>query len=313
MNEVLEFLTSLEAIVVYIVVGISCCLCFIIYLVDKYNTRLRRRHNTKELNKLVSQIKVEANVEDEEQLYEQPVLETIDENVPASSVVELLEQTTELYEKPAEEEIIETPEIIEVEPIEKIEKSSVEIEQPEELKYTTIEPNREEAQEELSKLTEELQQQEEEIENNLLTNYELEQEENAIISLEELIEKSKAMYEANELTQYDEGNEPISLEELEEKAGKEAVIYEEPFIIENVVPKEEIKENTVVEVVPEKVEEASKKFKSSPIISPVFGIEKSSNTDLELENTANYTKFDAEIQKTNEFLMTLKELQEKLE
>ena len=32
-----------------------------------------------------------------------------------------------------------------------------------------------------------------------------------------------------------------------------------------------------------------------------------------LENTANYDKFDEEIKKTNEFIVTLKELQEKLD
>ena len=59
-----------------------------------------------------------------------------------------------------------------------------------------------------------------------------------------------------------------------------------------------------------------KKFKSSPVISPVFGIEKpvvNNSSDLELENTANYEKLDEEIRKTNEFLMTLKELQKKLD
>ena len=55
-------------------------------------------------------------------------------------------------------------------------------------------------------------------------------------------------------------------------------------------------------------------FKSSPIISPIFGIEeKPSSNDMMLENTANYDKFDEEIKKTNEFIVTLKELQEKLD
>ena len=52
------------------------------------------------------------------------------------------------------------------------------------------------------------------------------------------------------------------------------------------------------------------------MISPVYGIEHpntSSATDIELENTANYEKLDEEIRKTNEFLMTLKELQKKLD
>ena len=60
-----------------------------------------------------------------------------------------------------------------------------------------------------------------------------------------------------------------------------------------------------------------KKFKSSPVISPVYGIEKDTSsksaTELELENTANYDKLDEEIKKTNEFLMTLRELQKKLD
>ena len=57
-----------------------------------------------------------------------------------------------------------------------------------------------------------------------------------------------------------------------------------------------------------------KKFKSSPIISPIYGIEKDSNSnELELENTANYEKLDEEIKKKNEFLMTLRELQKKLD
>ena len=49
----------------------------------------------------------------------------------------------------------------------------------------------------------------------------------------------------------------------------------------------------------------------------IFGIEKDeetmSQTELELENTANYEKLDEEIKKTNEFLMTLRELQKKLD
>ena len=58
-------------------------------------------------------------------------------------------------------------------------------------------------------------------------------------------------------------------------------------------------------------------FKSSPIISPIYGIEKKdtnmSPTEIELENTANYDKLDEEIKKTNEVLMTLRELQKKLD
>ena len=42
-------------------------------------------------------------------------------------------------------------------------------------------------------------------------------------------------------------------------------------------------------------------------------MEATTASDIELENTANFEKLDEEIRKTNEFLMTLKELQKKLD
>ena len=45
------------------------------------------------------------------------------------------------------------------------------------------------------------------------------------------------MYEKNEISQYaDEGNEPISLQDLERQFGEKKENYDEPFIIEEVVP-----------------------------------------------------------------------------
>ena len=109
-----------------------------------------------------------------------------------------------------------------------------------ELQYTTIEPNPEQAREELKKLAEELEVEEQQIAENpqtIITNYEEQQESNAIISLEELVRKSKEMYANNELNQYkDEGNEPISLTDLEvAKEENNKPYYNEPFIIANAV------------------------------------------------------------------------------
>jgi hypothetical protein len=55
-------------------------------------------------------------------------------------------------------------------------------------------------------------------------------------------------------------------------------------------------------------------FKPSPIISPIYGIEKNPSEDnsLALENTANYEKLDQQLQKSNDFAMTLKEFQKNL-
>ena len=320
--DIVEFLTSKEIIVVYIVAAVACLLCFIIYLVEKNNDRGRKRHNTKELNKLVEQIKEKVEIEPIEENTE-PVLqvvtekEVVEEIVPQenkevvevnssddffddydmNSIVE--EITTEVKQELEKKEEVEVLEPIEV------------LEPVDELEYTSIEPNISDAKEELHKITEELKEQEtkveEVVENIRLTDFELEQEENAIISLEELVKKSKELYEANELTQYkDEGNEPISINDLEVISGREAEPVTSPFEISAVVGD--------VEPTKTLIEPEVKKFKNSPIISPIFGIEKQEPiNDLELENTANYEKLDAEIKKTNEFLMTLKELQSKLD
>ena len=313
--DLIEFLTSKEIIVVYIVAAAACLLCFIIYLVERNNQKARQRHNTRELNKLVEQIKEEVPekvvVENKE-----PVLQVIE---PVTETIE--EEVIEPIEEIKEEKVEVIDPVIEEEP---------KLEVKEELEYTTIEPDPQTARIELKKITEELKRQEElEATGNIpLTNYEEQQEATAIISLEELVKKSKEMYEANELTQYkDEGNEPISIKELETKVGKETSKIEDTFVIENVVPQEELQE--VKEEVPVlrqvtiedinttnkeiNVLEEDKKFRSSPIISPIYGIREDTTKNIELENTADYDKLDAEIKKTNEFLMTLKELQQKLD
>ena len=391
MNELIEFLTSKEIIVVYIVAAVACLLCFVIYLVDKNYYKRNQRHNTKELNKLVEQVNeiIENEYEEETtEVYDTPVLEALtpEENPSYTAKVQPLVADVEIKEVPTpvveeveqlEEETLNVedivlstmPELVVEEPIvvetkEEVIAPKIE-EKPvveEELTYTSIEPDRQQAQEELMRLTEELEKAEQEQKNIDLTAYEEEQEENAIISLEELVRKSKEMYESNELTQYaDEGNEPISLEDLEKRMNRvqeEIIAIEEeqpaltdiidrleqeidnPLLEETTAPQQmvlddfnsikvtpEIIEETVelVEPVIEEVKEpvkpayqayqTTKKFERSPVISPIYGIERKEPTEaeLELENTANYEKLDEEIKKTNEFLMTLKELQKNLD
>ncbi len=346
MNDLIEFLTSKEIIVVYIVVAVACLLCFIIYLFDKNYYKRKRKQNTKELNKLVENINSEINKEEVETLtykakenpifYEQPVIEKI-EQIPENSSIHIpqVEQVKEAKNMESmdfkEKEPVLEPIIIEqtTEDKENIENLILDNMPQEELKYTDIELNKTEAQEELQKLTEALEKAEEETKNITLTSFEEEQEQNAIISLEELMEKGKEMYENNEFAKFeDEGNEPISLEDLEKKmtSRKEETINEitEPIeeqnlVIENIEPVQEkmvLDEfNNIKIEEPPKYQEV-KRFKSSPVISPVYGIENNqaiSSNELELENTANYEKLDEEIKKTNEFLMTLRELQKNLD
>ena len=181
-----------------------------------------------------------------------------------------------------------------------------------------------EAKAELERITEELKklENEEKEENIELTKFETEQEENAIISLDELIAKGKTITEQNEITQYqDDGNEPISIQELEERYKKEKeeieVLEEEPKEKRTTLSIDEfLGSNQSTVSVSEAYSSNKSTYHPSPIISPIYGIEKEpvkKNTTLELENTANYEKFDEEIRKTNEFLSKLKELQQKLD
>lgn len=353
MNDLIKLLTSQEIIIVYIVAAVACFLYFIIYLIDKSYHKRRQKQNTRELNRLVEDINAHiaeetkdlepVTIEEKKEpfVYVEPVL--VKEEVPTVTPVEQTIQVEPIVTQ--EEKIEEVKEVEKTEPviIEKIEEEeitssveelvldSMESTPEPEITYTAIEPNPEQAQEELRRLTEELEKAEEETRNIDLTSYEEAQERDAIISLDELLKKSKEMYANNELTQYeDEGNEPISLADLEAKMKQVTAVeqtpieYQEPVMetiveerVETPVQQQMVLDDfNTVKVEPEKrpVYQETYKYKPSPIISPIYGIEKTpQQTDLELENTANYEKLDEEIKKTNEFIMTLKDLQKHLD
>lgn len=355
MSGLIDFLTTEEMIVVYSLVGIASVLYLIIYFFDKTYYKRKQRQNTRELQKIVDEISPVEDKKEDKVVSSEPVLIPIQEEESRKDVVvevsnevsdqavtpmeNVLEEVSSLEEVVKEDaELLTTPEIkedtVSLESISDIENSSLdEVKQEEELQYTSIEPDPTEAQAELMKLTEALEQAEAEVKNIELTAFEEEQEQNAIISLDELMSRGKAMYESGELEKLeDEGNEPISIQDLEErmKVANESSgvvsVTAEPVIAESSPITEQMVLNdfqtvSIEEEAPVKPEESTvyqehKKFKSSPIISPVFGIEKMEATtasDIELENTANFEKLDEEIRKTNEFLMTLKELQKKLD
>lgn len=374
MSEIINFLTSKEIIMVYVVVILACVLYFVIHFIDKfYYQKRKQRQNTKELNRLVEDINYKLSKERDEDLninsstlkeesvedivYIEPVLEMFnEETMPKEEkeieIVEPLVEIIPINNEVKEEQLNEVEDVkVNIENIKEAEDVKVNIENIKEtenisdnlenikdlevLDYTNVEPNRTEAQEELRKLTEALEQAEESSKNIDLTTYEEMQEKEAIISLEELLKRSKEIYENNELTQYaDEGNEPISLEDLERKV-KENI---DTAYTENVVTAEPInKEESVETLEPEIIQQLPKEkfimddfysikeeqpksstayqhYQSTPIISPIYGLEqKQTPSNLELENTANYEKLDEEIKKTNEFIMTLKELQQHLD
>lgn len=147
--------------------------------------------------------------------------------------------------------------------------------------------------------------------NSEIEEHEDQQEKSAIISVEELTKLSEKVYDSNEeyqMSYEDEGNELISLKELEKLYNKDLQsvveqIKEEPVIID------ESNFKKMEDLPPISID---KKFKSSPFISPVFGVSETKES-LELEQTANLDKLNEEIKKTNEFLVKLKELKNNLD
>lgn len=151
-----------------------------------------------------------------------------------------------------------------------------------------------------------------------IEHHEDEQEKSAIISVEQFNKVSDALYDSNEVVQSayeDEGNEPISLGELETlyNTREMQAIKLDDF---NTI-KEEEKKAIIADADIKRLEDLppiamEKKFKSSPFISPVYGISETKES-IELEQTANLDKLNEEIKKTNEFLKALKELQKNLD
>ncbi len=134
-------------------------------------------------------------------------------------------------------------------------------------------------------------------------------EENAIISYDELVHAQSFGYTDEEMDDYiDEKDAIISIQELEKMYKESSNISNDNIVVE---------EKPVVEFEMKSVKDLPKykddnSFQSSPLISPVYGMDKQ-DKELSLEQTANLEKLNEEIKKTNEFLKTLKDLKKNLE
>lgn len=143
--------------------------------------------------------------------------------------------------------------------------------------------------------------------------FEADQEENAIISVEELQRASQNITDEEIEAYEDDGNEPISIKELEalyKSMEEPAVKIEEEMAVEHeekiTLPDFDIKVKPAIDVYEDK------NFKNTPVISPVFGV-KQTESSISLEHTANLDKLNDGIKKTNEFLSMLKELRKNLD
>lgn len=160
------------------------------------------------------------------------------------------------------------------------------------------------------------------------TFFEKVQEEQSIISYEELMHTN--MYEVLEDNKeiMDEGDEPITLDEIytnvKYEASQEESTPEEE--IENEIPEENIEEainrstisdeNNYDQKIRQVYSNTDDKFKPSDVISPVFGVKREvvyQKEYNEFGETINIKELEVEIKKTEEFLKELKKLKNKLD
>lgn len=164
------------------------------------------------------------------------------------------------------------------------------------------------------------------------TFFEKMQEENSIISYDELMSKNLDFDLSNEQVLEDDGNEPITIDELykfHEKDDKEDKDLDKLDVSkdEKSYKINAIDEDSVIDSFKDSskdddekmvyyVNSESKKFKNSQVISPVFGVKRDviyKKEYNELGETIDIKELDMEIKKTEEFLKQLKRLKDKLD
>ena len=323
----LDLALSTDMIIIYVLIFFMTVLLIIIFSIDAKNKK----------KDLSEGIVIEGTVPLEEYKVANHLQEKVEQKIK-----ELEEQQVKEEEIPFEE-IKEEIKVSEekTDEVQEVEDSGIQYE-----KEKTEEEVQEEAKEKLNEVALSLIDDPED-DVVKLTNFEIEQEESAIISYNELVKVSDDLYEKNEETQYaDEGNEPITLDQLrlkfedqtpKENSKRAEVVTEnsesslvqaiDALIKENnssmkveTSEKPKVKLNDFIDLDKKQVAfdiQKDNKFQISPIISPIYGIkteeEIRKETELELEQTADLEKLDAELRKTNEFLQLLKELQKKLD
>ena len=292
MNMVLDLFTKREIIIIGAVVGALILIVLVITLIDILSKRKRENEELEmafddvdvvpiKIDKSVVE-KVQPDVSNNEKIEVESSIKNISES----------EVNHEVIESNKEEIVIEEPKAATyIEPI------IIDIDEVQETNIKNDSMTM--AQIELEKIEKELENPKS-LEDTL---YDLEaiEEENAIISYQELLENTKEL----NFVATDSGDEIISLKEM-------INMYDDSS---NESESIDIKE----EMTKVSIDDAYKgDFTSTPILSPIMGLEQEKINavdlaEIQLENTANLEKLDKELRKTNQFLSILNDLKKNLD
>lgn len=151
---------------------------------------------------------------------------------------------------------------------------------------------------------------------DVVRNFEQEQEDNAIISYQELVDNVKS----GKIEIADDDTGDVNYVDALAPSDEPIMSISEETEEEKVTP--QMVKDAINSITNDKVVEEEKKFKKSEFISPVFGIMdeseieyptiKKTESTLELLNTRDYNELSEEIKRQEEFLEALKEFRKNL-
>lgn len=207
---------SVEIMVIYGLIALTVALIVFIIILDKKEKKKRIMNRTQEL-RLMDLRKTEENYTKE--FKKQPLAM----DTELKSVVEVKKEevqpvcvVSKTIDNSSVNEVVEKPEVISTESIIQTDEYLID-----EDMYIEDDLEKTSAQLQLEMLAKELEKAQIH-EEEKIRRFEAEQEENAIISYNELLKVCEELYDKNEKVQYmDEGNEPINLEELRNRFRKE--------------------------------------------------------------------------------------------
>ena len=207
---------SVEIMVIYGLIALTVALIVFIIILDKKEKKKRIMNRTQEL-RLMDLRKTEENYAKE--FKKQPLAM----DTELKSVVEVKKEevqpvcvVSKTIDNSSVTEVVKKPEVISTESIIQTDEYLID-----ENLYIEDDLEKTSAQLQLEMLAKELEKAQIH-EEEKIRRFEAEQEENAIISYNELLKVCEELYDKNEKVQYmDEGNEPINLEELRNRFRKE--------------------------------------------------------------------------------------------
>lgn len=240
----MDLFSKTELIAMIAIVGVVLLIIIILTILDFIDERKSKKVINDELQEETNnQIKVsiDENVIKTEEVIEPNNFVEVEEIEILDFDEPVIEMKEELVNNAVDEIVFDEIEEISFESFVEETKNNVN-----ENNIIEITNEKERAKEELRKLEVELEKEEDF--SNTITNFELEQEENAIISYDELIKVSDKLYNQNEVIQYDDGNEPITIDEVIKRFSNSEMVFENTANLDKLNREIDNKEQNYIQV-----------------------------------------------------------------